>query len=82
METPADNISIIKPEPFINYNKSCKPVDQYTMDWVFIKTHRSAKAACREIGGASDSKIGDCCRDPKKSYKNFRFKFNKGLDEN
>lgn len=45
----------------IKSKKGAKPVNQYTLDGVFVQTYPSALAAARAIGLGSSSHIGDCC---------------------
>lgn len=51
-----------------------KPVNQYTVDWKFMRTWNSALVAQRELG-ISQSSISACCLGKRKSAGGFNWKY-------
>lgn len=58
-----------------------KPVDQYTIDGNFIKTHSSAKTAAIAVGLKRGSSIGLVCRGERKSAKGFLWKYHNEMSD-
>lgn len=52
------------------------PIDQYSKEWVFIKTWECAKSIFRETW-IHDSSICNCCKGIRKSAGNFIWKYHK-----
>lgn len=56
--------------------KRAKPVDQYTLDGIFVKTWKSTREIEMELG-INHSHISRCCNDKRKTAGGFIWKFSK-----
>lgn len=59
----------------LHINKSSKKVNQYSKNGKFIKTHKSMKAAYRELGKIDNGYISKCCRGLAKTVHGFKWEY-------